>query len=75
MEGNADYWARGLMRSLLEIVHQQWLYRNATVHMKLKDGMTMEQHQLILTRIEECLKIDPSDLLEENQGLLHLDFE
>ncbi len=31
--------------------------------------------QLILTRIEGCLEIDPGDLLEENQGLLHLDFE
>jgi hypothetical protein len=75
LECNADYWAHGLMQRLLEIVHQQWLYRNTTVHMKLEDGMTVEQHKLILTRIGECLEIDPGDLLEENQGLLHLDFE
>jgi hypothetical protein len=57
------------MRSLLEIVHQQCLYQNATVHMKLRDGMIMEQHHSILRRIGECLEIDPGDLLEKNQGL------
>jgi hypothetical protein len=63
------------MQRLLELVHQQWLYQNATVHMILEDGMTAEQHKLILARIEECLEIDPGDLLEVNQGLLQLDFE
>jgi hypothetical protein len=35
LECNTDYWACGLMCRLLEIVHQQWLYQNETVHMKL----------------------------------------
>ena len=39
LEWNANYWARGLMHRLLEMVHQQWLYRNATVHMSLQDGL------------------------------------
>ncbi len=43
-ERNADHWARGLMRRLLEIVHQQWLYRNATVYMKLDIGITVDQY-------------------------------
>ncbi len=55
LEHSAGYQARGLMRRLLETVHQQWLYRNATVHVKLKDGMTASQHEAILVRIEECL--------------------
>ena len=63
------------MRRLLEIVHQQWLYRNATVHMKLEDNLTADQHRQILTRIEECLEIDPEELLDENRDLLQLDFE
>jgi hypothetical protein len=75
IEKSADQWARGLMRRLLKIVHQQWLYRNATVHMKLEDNLTADQHRQILTRIEECLEIDPEDLLDENRDLLQLDFE
>jgi hypothetical protein len=63
------------MHWLLEIVNQQWLYQNATVHMKLEDGMTKEQHLSILARIEECLEIDLGDLQEKNQSLLHADFE
>ena len=43
----ADYWACGLMQHLLELTHRQWLYHNATVHMKLKDGMTAAQHDAI----------------------------
>ena len=39
LERNADYWACGLMCPLLEMVHQQWLYRNATVHFALQDGL------------------------------------
>jgi hypothetical protein len=43
LERNADYWARGLMHQLLEMVHQQWLYRNATVHMSLQDGLPRDK--------------------------------
>ncbi len=37
--------------------------------------MMMEQHHSVLARIKECLEIDPEVLLEENQCLLHIDFE
>jgi hypothetical protein len=63
------------MRRLLETVHQQWLYRNATVHMALQDGLTRDKHDQILVRIEGCLGIDPGDLLEEDRVLLQVDFE
>jgi hypothetical protein len=43
--------------------------------MKLEDSMTKEHHLTILAQIEECLEIEPGDLLEENQSLLHTDFE
>ena len=37
---SAGKWMKGLMRRLLQITHQQWTYRNATVHLKMKDGRT-----------------------------------
>ena len=62
------------MQRLLELTHNQLLYPNAMVHMKVKDGMTTAQHDAILARIEECLLIDPSDLLMEDRDLLDADF-
>ncbi len=65
LERNTNHWAQDLMRRLLEIVHQQWLYCNATVHMNLDDRITADQHNRILTRMEELLEINPDDLLTE----------
>ncbi len=65
LQRGADFWACRLMHQLLELTHQ-WLYRNPTVHMKVKDGMTAAQHNLILSQMEECILIDPADLLPHN---------
>jgi hypothetical protein len=40
--------------------------------MKVKDGMTAVQHNLILSWMEECLLIDPVDLLVETDNYLML---
>ncbi len=63
------------MCRLLKMVHQQWLYRNATVHMSLQVGLPRDKHEQTLTRIKGCLGIDLGDLLEEDQVLLQVDFE
>jgi hypothetical protein len=49
-----DKWARGLMTRLLQISHQKWLYRNTTVHLKIKDGCTVVHHKKLLNEIEMC---------------------
>jgi hypothetical protein len=36
----ADFWAQGLMQQLLQMTHAQWAYRNAMVHLEVKDGRT-----------------------------------
>jgi hypothetical protein len=56
LQKGAESWMRGLMRCLLKLTHCQWLYLNATVHMKFKDGLTIAQHNTILTQMEECLQ-------------------
>ena len=43
LQRGAEFWARGLMCRLHELTHHQWLYRNATVHMKVKDGIPFER--------------------------------
>ena len=60
-----DSWARGLMRRRLEITYQQWMYRNATVHLKIKDGCTAVEHKR-LQEINLCLDADPEENCYEN---------
>jgi hypothetical protein len=66
-------WASGLMRQLLLLTHQQWLYRNCTVHYKA-DGRSLPQHKQILQKVTNLLNTDEDDLLPEDRNLLHLDF-
>jgi hypothetical protein len=65
---------RGLQK-VLELTHCQWLYCNMMVHMKVKNGLTIAQHNTILMRIEECHQIDPADLLVEDPDLLEANFD
>ena len=45
---SANFWARGLMRRLLQMTHAQRSYRNATVHLEVKEGWTVTAHEKIL---------------------------
>jgi hypothetical protein len=69
-----DKWARGLMTRLLQMTHQQWLYRNATVHLKIRDGCTVVQHKNLLKEMGQCINTDPEDLLREHKHLLFTNF-
>jgi hypothetical protein len=75
LQKGADFWERVLMQHLLQLTHRQWLYCNATVHMKVKDGLTIAQHNTILMHIKKCLQIDPAYLLVEGWELLEANFD
>jgi len=36
------------MRRLLQMTHAQWVYRNATAHLEVKEGRTAAAHETIL---------------------------
>lgn len=69
----ADQWAAGFIERLIRITHRQWLFRNAKVHFKRADGLTIAQHKRLTQRMKEALLIDPDDLLAEDRGLLDED--
>lgn len=58
LQRNEDIWARGLMRQILQMPHQQWSYQNATVNLKIK-GCTRFEHNRLLEEIDQCLESDP----------------
>jgi hypothetical protein len=74
LQRNEDSWARGLMRRLLQMTHQQWSYQNATVHLKI-EGCTRIEHNQLLEEIDQCLDSDPGVLLQDHRQLMFADFE
>ena len=56
------------------MTHAQWAYRNATVHLEVKDRWTAAAHKTILKTIEGFLHTDLEQLLEEHCHLLFSDF-
>jgi hypothetical protein len=62
------------MKWLLQMTHAQWAYRNATVHLEVKDGRMAAAHIIILETMEGFLHTGPEQLLEEHCHLLFSDF-
>jgi hypothetical protein len=60
------------MQQLLQMTHAQWAYRNATVHLEVKEGRTAAAHETILETMEDFLT-DPKQLLEKHCHLLFSD--
>ncbi len=62
------------MQRLLQMTHAQLAYRNATVHLEVKEGRTAAAHETILEIMEGFLHTDPQQLLKEHLHLLFSDF-
>jgi hypothetical protein len=62
------------MQRLLQMTHTQWVYRNAMVHLEVKEGWTAAAYETILETMEGFLYTDPEQLLEEHCHLLFSDF-
>jgi hypothetical protein len=62
------------MQRLLQVTHAQWAYRNATVHLEVKDRWMAAAHKTILEAMEDFLHTDPEQLLKEHCHLLFSDF-
>ena len=63
-------WARQFTQHVLHITHQQWLYRNARIHIRVLENMTAPEHHAIRDTVLALLHTDPDDLLPQHQYLL-----
>ena len=57
------------------MTHKQWLFRNAHVHYKKLDGLTVARHEEIFCEVEQMMEVDPDELLPRHVYLLDVDFE
>ena len=48
---NIRTWTKTFIEKLLHITHQQWLYCNARLHIRLVEGMTLTEHETIMERV------------------------
>ena len=62
------------MQRLLQMTHAQWIYRNAMVHLEVKEGRTAAAYETMLERMKLFLYTDPEQVLEEHCHLYFLDF-
>lgn len=67
-------WAITFIQQVLHITHQQWLFRNARVHIGLLEGKTTTKHHEIMTQVLEKLSTSPDDLLPQHRHLVEVDF-
>ena len=64
-------WACQFTQHVLSIPHQQWLYRNARIHIRLVEGLTSDEHHKIRDTVLKLIQTDPNDLLPQHQPLLN----
>jgi hypothetical protein len=70
----AESWTRRLIRRLLELTYRQWIYRNVMIHTVVGEGLTMTQHEKVMSEVAKYAETNPLDLLPENRQLLEIDF-
>ncbi len=58
----------------MTMTNAQWAYRNATVHLEVKDGLMAAAQETIFEAMEGFLHSDPEQLLKEHCHLLFSDF-
>lgn len=67
-------WSTHFIQCVLDITHQQWLFRNTRVHIRLLEGETTEEHNAIMEEVLDQLSMSPGDIFPQHRHLLDVDF-
>ncbi len=68
-------WGKQFITRLQNIMHKQWMHRDAHIHLKGKKGWTMPQLQSIVDRINEYSLMDLDLLCPCHRSLFDAEFE
>lgn len=69
-----DDWMKQLIGQLLHIVHGQWIYRNISKYHDKIGSIRKADRRLLLLEIDRLMHLDKSEVPEESQFLLEVDF-
>jgi hypothetical protein len=59
----------------LSITHNQWIYRNTQLHLRLVEGKTLAEHDAVMEEVLRLLATEPDDMRPQHRSLLTLDME
>ena len=59
-----------MIQQLTGVVHRQWMYRNTLVHFQQQGGVSRNQFDTLVRRVEELVVMDPDEMLEDDRSLL-----
>ena len=63
-------WVEGMIQQLTGVVHRQWVHRNTLVHFQRQGGVSRNQFDALVRRVEELVVIEPDEMLEGDRSLL-----
>ena len=63
-------WVEGMIQQLLGVVHRQWVCWNILVHFRRQGGVSRNQFDTLVRRVEELVVMDPDEMLEGDKSLL-----
>ena len=66
-------WMKQLTTKLLNISHSQWLYRNFSLHDKIKGHLQLSHQAAILEEVAKLATTRPEDIPDESRFLLEID--
>ena len=66
----ALHWTAQLISKLLLLIHTQWIYRNAVVHKRTKDGLKRKEGAYIRSKIHQEFALGASQLDKDDRFLM-----
>ena len=59
-----------MIQQLTGVVHRQWVYQNTLVHFRRQGGVSRNQFDTLVHRVEELVVMYPDEMLEGDRSLL-----
>ena len=72
---NGDDWMKHFISHILQITHSQWIFRNITLHDKVRGTLRLKERKDVLKEVGQLIEIDPADVPMESRFLLEFDFD
>jgi hypothetical protein len=71
--GSIKIWGTKFIKSLISLIHKQWLYRNCDVHY-ISNGLTSRQHYELTSKVNELMKTKRTALLGQHRHYMNTTF-
>ena len=70
-----DVWMRQFINHLLHLTHSQWIFRNITLHDRVRGTLRLKERRDVLVQIEQLLDTEPEQVPQESRFLLEMDYD